>query len=118
MTAQLVPIDFVFSLKAGNRSRRISSVLPPLLSEETHNFSSISKYSQRKNFHFYVTGIFSQQTGLLGNFYLVLNSPHSPGLQLLSAFFFSNYYYYFDHRLLRTGFVPPGAAISLLWDEG
>lgn len=66
----------------------MSSVLPPFLPEETHNFSSISKYSQRENFHFYATGIFSQQTGLLGNSYLVLNSPHSPGLQLLSALFF------------------------------
>lgn len=94
----------------------MSSVLPTLLPEETHNLSSILKFSQRKNFHFYESDIFSQQTGLLGNSYLVLNSPHSPGLQLLSASFF--YYYYFDHRLLRTGVVPPGAAISLLWDEG
>lgn len=97
----------------------MSSFLPPFLPEETHNFSSILKYSRWKNFHFYESGIFSQQTGLPGNFYLVLNSPHSPGLLLLSAsvlFFF--FYYYFDHRLLGTGVVPPGAAIGLLWDEG
>ena len=66
----------------------MSLVLPPLLPEESHNFSSILKYSQRKNFHFYESGIFSQQTVLMGNSYLVLNSPHSPGLRLLSASFF------------------------------
>lgn len=80
----------------------MSPVLPSLLPEETHNFSSILKFSQRKNFHFYESGIFSQQTVLTGNSYLDLNSPHSPGLRFLPlSFCFFN----FDHRLLRTGTV-------------